>query len=44
MNLCRSDLGEILDKLRQKIAKDALVEDQLRAELIEQGRKINELI
>lgn len=43
LNLCRSDLGEILDKLRQKIMKDAVVEDQLRAELIEQGRKMNEM-
>ena len=43
LNLCRSDLSEILDKLRQKILKDAVVEDQLRSELIEQGRKMNEL-
>ena len=32
--LCRSDLGEILEKLRQKFADDTSVEDQLRQELL----------
>lgn len=43
LQLCRGDLGEILSKLRQKLQSDAQVEDQLRAELIEQGKKMNEL-
>ena len=43
LGLCRSDLGEILDKMRQKYQVDAQVEDQLRSELIAQGRQTNEL-
>ena len=43
LGLCRSDLGEILDKLRQKYANDSQVEDQLRSELIAQGRQMNDL-
>ena len=43
LGLCRSDLGEILDKLRQKYQVDSQVEDQLRSELIAQGRQTNEL-
>lgn len=27
LNLCRSDLGEILDKVHQKIMKDAVIEE-----------------
>jgi hypothetical protein len=43
LGLCRGDLSEILEKLRQKLQQDAVMEDQLRAELIDQGRKMNEL-
>ena len=35
LSLCRGDLGEILDKLRQKLQSDAVLEDQLRTELID---------
>ena len=43
LNLCRSDLAEVIEQLKQKVIKDAEVETQLRAELIEQGRKMTEL-
>ena len=43
LGLCRSDLGEILEKLRQKYQVDSQVEDQLRTELIQQGKEMNEL-
>lgn len=43
LSLCRGDLGEILDKLRQKFQADGQVEDQLRSELIEQGKTMNDL-
>ena len=42
LGLCRSDLGEILEKLRQKYQVDSQVEDQLRSELIQQGKEMNE--
>lgn len=38
LGLCRSDLGEILEKLRQKYQVDSQLEDQLRSELISQGK------
>ena len=41
--MCRSDLGEILEKLRQKYQVDSQQEDQLRSELIAQGKQMNEL-
>ena len=36
-------MSEILDKLRQKYQNDAQLEDQLRSELIAQGKQMNEL-
>lgn len=43
LQLCRGDLGEILQKLRVKVQSDATVEDTLRTELLSQGKKMNEL-
>lgn len=42
LSICKQDLEEILLKLKQK-AQTQSVEDQLRKELIEQGKKMNEL-
>ena len=42
MNLCRGDLTEIKSKVGN-IATHANVEDKLRKEIIEQGKKMNEL-
>lgn len=36
-------MSEILEKLRQKYQVDSQLEDQLRSELIQQGKAMNEL-
>lgn len=43
LGLCRGDLSEILEKLRQKYQVDSQLEDQLRSELIQQGKAMNDL-
>lgn len=42
LKLCKGDLKEITKKLQQ-IAQNETVEDNLRKEIIDQGRKMNEL-
>ena len=43
LSLCRGDLSEILEKLRQKYQVDSQMEDQLRSELIAMGKQNNDL-
>ena len=43
LGLCRGDLSEILEKLRQKYQVGSQLEDQLRSELIQQGKAMNDL-
>jgi len=42
MQLCRGDITEIIAKMGQ-LAQNELREDKLRNEVIEQGKKMNEL-
>lgn len=42
LGLCKSDLDEILNRLRAQFQNEG-IEDQLRKELLEQSRKTNEL-
>lgn len=40
--MCKSDLDEILNRLKSQMKSEAL-EDQLRKELLDQSKKMNEL-
>lgn len=42
LSLCKSDLDEILNRLKSQFQSDGL-EDQLRKEMLEQSKKTNEL-
>lgn len=42
LGLCKSDLDEILNRLKSQMKSEQL-EDQLRKELLEQSKKMNEL-
>ena len=42
LGLCKSDLDEILNRLKSQMKSEAL-EDQLRKELLDQSKKMNEL-
>ena len=42
LSLCKSDLDEILNRLKSQVQNDG-IEDTLRRELLEQSKKINEL-
>lgn len=38
LNMCRSDIGEILTKVQQQLVLESCESDKLRSELINQGK------
>jgi hypothetical protein len=42
LNMCRSDIGEVLQKVTLQLTQEAQESDKLRSELINQGKQMNE--